>query len=108
MAFQKTYCSNESCPRHTEYSGGRFIYSAEKRAFFCEDCFHVPVQLNDCKELYSFVTTHLTGQPIEVKGKAHLQRLEKEHGVSHHQMNHDERNWNVPPPVRQRPEFRLP
>ena len=100
MAYQKSYCANESCSKHTTYTGGTFVFSLENRKLYCEDCFHVKPQLNDCKELYSFTTTHLNGKPIEVRGKAHLQQLEKEFGVSHHQLNNDEAHWNTPPTPR--------
>lgn len=100
MAFAKTYCSNSQCERHTVYTGGRFIYSAEKRAFFCEDCFSVPLIMNSAKNLWQFTTTHFTGEKIQVKGLAHLRQLEKEYGCSSHAANYEERHWDTPPPVK--------
>jgi hypothetical protein len=100
MAYVKTYCANSTCPKHTKYTGGRFVYSSEKRAFFCEDCFHVPMVLNSAKNLWEFTTTHFTGYPVHVKDLAHLRQLEKEHGCSSHAANNMESNWSVPPPVK--------
>jgi len=31
--------------------------------------------------IFPYVTTHLTGQPIEIKSASHLRSLEKQHGV---------------------------
>lgn len=98
-------CANGDCPKHTIHTGGEFIYSAEKRAWFCKDCFYVPTVLNPGKNLWEFTTTHLTGQPVQVKGLAHLRQLEREHGVSSHAANNMESSWNSPPPPRRGPEL---
>jgi hypothetical protein len=104
MAYKKIMCANESCPKHTEYSGGEFNYSVERRAFFCKDCFHsAPPILSDCADRWNFTTTHFNGERIEVRGKAHLQQLEKQFGVSNHALNYDHKNWNTPPPVKPHP-----
>lgn len=94
----RTYCANKSCPKHTTYSGGQFIYSAEKRAFFCSDCFYEagPVLPNMAKSAFDFVTSTITGKPIRVEGINHLQRLEKEHGCSSVVLNCDRSNWGAP------------
>ena len=104
MAYQRTMCANQSCEKSRVYSGGVFNYSAERRAFFCQDCFHsAPLVLADCADRWNFATTHFNGQRIEVKGKAHLQRLEQEYGCSSHALNYDSKNWNTPPPVKPHP-----
>lgn len=102
MAFQKMYCANEACPKHTVHSGGTFVFSQEDRKMYCDDCFHIKPVMNDCKNLYSFSTTHLNGKLIEVRDKKHLQQLEKEFGVSHQQLNQDQAHWDTPPTPRTR------
>lgn len=97
------YCANENCPKHTVKSGGEFIYSMEKRAFYCKDCFHTPAIMNPGKNLWEFTTTHFTGEPVHVKSLAHLRQLEKQYGVSNHAANHMESGWSTPPPVKQAP-----
>lgn len=97
------YCANGDCPKHLSRSGGEFIYSAEKRAFFCKDCFNVPTVFNAGKNLWEFTTTHFNGQRVEVKGLAHLRQLEKEYGCSNHSANNMESGWSTPPPMRERP-----
>ena len=96
-------CATEGCPKHLEHRGGQFIYSREDNCFYCKDCFNVPRYTDDCKELYDFTTTHLTGEPIHVHGKRHLMQLEKAFGVSHHQLNYDQKHWELPPSVREQP-----
>lgn len=96
----KQYCANESCPKHTVASGGRFIYSREQSKFFCEDCFHIPAVLNSAKNLWDFTTTHLDGNPIHVRSLEHMRQLEKQFGVSNHAANHMESQWNSPPPIK--------
>ena len=104
MAFEKTYCANSACIKHTEYRGGEFVYSAEHKAFFCKDCFKsAPAVLPMCRDRWNFTTTHFNGQPIRVHGQAHLRQLEKQYGVSSHALNYDSRNWDTPPPVRPHP-----
>lgn len=97
MGFSKTYCANVNCPKHTVYTGGRFIYSKEKRAFYCEDCFHPEVIMNGAKNLWDFTTTHFNGHPIHVQGLSHLRELEKQYGCSSHAANHMQADWNTPP-----------
>lgn len=98
------FCANEGCPKHLTKCGGAFIYSRERQAFFCKDCFQAaPPVLADCKDRWNFTTTHFTGQPIEVKGLNHLRQLEKQYGCSNHAANNMERNWSTPPPVRSIP-----
>lgn len=94
------YCANPDCPKHTVKSGGVFIYSREKRDFFCDDCFQVPIVHNDGENRWHFTTTHFDGNPIEVKGLGHLRQLEKNFGCSSHAANYDQKNWNTPPPVK--------
>lgn len=96
-------CANPNCRWHTEVKGGAFNYSPEQKGFFCEDCFWVAPLDPDCKDRWHFTTTHFNGQPIEVKGAAHLRQLEKQFGVSSHAYNHDSRNWDTPPSVRPQP-----
>lgn len=102
MAAKQT-CANSECPKHEVPSGGRFIYSAERKAWFCEDCFHVPVVFNEGKNLWEFTTTHFNGQPVHVRSLSHLRELEKQYGCSNHAANNMESNWNVPPPMRRAP-----
>lgn len=98
MSFQKTYCANPNCLKHTVYTGGEFIYSQERKAFFCKDCFYdgSSVLGNNAKSAFDFVTSTITGKPIHVKGMQHLQRLEKEHGCSSVVLNCDRSNWDRP------------
>jgi hypothetical protein len=102
MAYQRTMCANENCPKHSVYSGGEFVYSTVARAFFCKDCFRIKPVMNDgaTEGRWNFTTTHFNGHRIEVKGLRHLRELEKEFGCSNHAANHEERNWSTPPPVR--------
>ena len=95
-------CGNPDCPKHHTNCGGEFMYSREKRDWFCKDCFYVPAVLNPGKNLWEFTTSHFTGQPIQVKGLEHLRQLEKEYGCSNHVANNMEKNWSTPPPVRER------
>lgn len=98
------FCANEGCPKHLTKSGGEFIYSREKSAFFCKECFQAaPAVMNDCQDRWHFTTTHFNGQRVEVKGLSHLRQLEKQFGVSNHAANNDQRNWGAPPPIRERP-----
>jgi len=98
MAYRKNYCANVSCPKHTVYSGGGFVYSAERQAFLCTDCFYSRGQVlpNVAKSAFDFVTTTLTGEPVRVESMQHLQRLEKEHGCSSVVLNCDRSNWGSP------------
>lgn len=98
MAYQKTYCSNPQCEKHTVYSGGEFIYSTEKKGFFCKDCFYSvgPVLPTMAKSAFDFVTSTITGKPVHVESMQHLQRLEKEHGCSSVVLNCDRSNWGRP------------
>ncbi len=96
-------CANPDCRWSKEVKGGSFQYSAERRGFFCEDCFWVRPIDPDCKDRWHFTTTHFNGQPIEVKGAAHLRQLEKQFGVSNHAFNYDRSNWDSPPSVRPQP-----
>lgn len=96
-------CATVGCPKNLEHRGGEFIYSRERNAFFCKDCFHIPAVLDDCKELYTFQTRHLNGELIQVNGKRHLMQLEKAYGVSHHQLNNEQRHWSDPPSHRPEP-----
>lgn len=97
MAFQRTMCGNPACPKHTVYSGGQFIYSPTRKAFFCSDCFYeAPVLPNTAKSAFEFVTTAITGKPVHVESMQHLQRLEKEHGCSSVVLNCDRSNWDHP------------
>jgi hypothetical protein len=98
MAYKKTFCANEACSKHTIYSGGQFIYSAERRGMFCSDCFHgrgsrLP---SVAKSAFDFVTSTITGKPIHVESMQHLQRLETEHGCSSVVLNCDRGNWDRP------------
>jgi len=98
MAYQKTYCANPSCPKHSAYSGGEFIYSAEKKGFYCTDCFRngSAALPNVAKSAFDFVTSTITGKPDHVESMQHLQRLEKEHGCSSVVLNCDRSNWGRP------------
>ena len=104
MAFQKIYCADPGCRWHTESKGGSFNYSAEKKGFYCDDCFNAPFPvLNPGKELWHFTTTHLNGERIEVKDRAHLLRLEKQFGVSNQALHNDQAHWDIPPSSRPEP-----
>lgn len=100
MASRGMYCMNPDCRWHTEKKGGSFTYSMERRGLICDECERFPSLPSDCKERWNFTTTHFNGRPIEVKGRAHLQQLEKQFGVSNHALNYDQRNWDSPPPVK--------
>lgn len=93
MAFEKHMCANEVCVKHTEQRGGKFRFVGGK--WYCDECAASRIVFSDGKNLYEFTTTHLTGEPIHVRGKAHLRDLERKHGVSHHQLNYAEKNWSV-------------
>lgn len=101
--MQHLYCANEQCRKHTVHTGGKFIYSLEKRCILCEDCFHAPTISNATKDPYWFTTTHFNGEAIEVKGRRHLRWLEQQYGCSSHIANYDSKNWNTPPPVKPMP-----
>ena len=93
----RTMCGNPSCPKHTTYSGGEFIYSPMRKAFFCKDCFYdAPILPNTAKSAFDFVTTAITGKPVHVESMQHLSRLEKEHGCSSVVLNCDRSNWDHP------------
>jgi hypothetical protein len=94
----RTTCSNTECPKHTEYKGGHFIYSPERKAWFCDECFRSRPVLNDGRALWDFTTTHFNGEPIHVTSLAHLRQLEQQYGCSNHAANNMEKNWNSPPP----------
>ena len=98
MAYKKSMCSNPACEKHAVYSGGEFIYSAERKGFFCKDCFYTGSRLlsNNAKSAFDFETTAITGKPIHVESMQHLQRLEKEHGCSSVVLNCDRSNWGSP------------
>lgn len=93
MAIEPQFCANKNCIKHTEHRGGVFRFKVSTGETFCEDCFRPGVQMNPGMELYDFTTTHLNGERIHVRGKAHLQQLERKFGVSHQQLNNMERNW---------------
>jgi hypothetical protein len=93
MAVEKSYCANESCPKHRVYSGGKFTVRLSDGKTFCSDCFQWAGTGQTCKDLWNFVTPHFTGYPVHVKGLSHLRRLEREHGCSNHAANYDQRNW---------------
>ena len=99
----RTMCRNRRCPKHTVYTGGEFIYSSERKAFFCKECFRVPAIMNGAKNLWEFDTTHFNGEKIHVRNAAHLQQLEKQYGVSNHAFHNDEAHWDIPPSSRPEP-----
>ena len=98
MGYQKTYCANPECEKHTVYSGGRFMYSMERKAMFCSDCFYdgSTVLPSMAKSAFDFTTTTITGKPVHVRSMQHLQRLEKEHGCSSVVLNENRSNWDRP------------
>ena len=97
-------CANPDCRWSKEVKGGSFRYSAERRGIYCDDCFSAPpAVLNPGKDLWTFTTTHLNGERVEVKGLAHLRQLEKQHGVSNQALNNDQAHWDIPPSVRSEP-----
>jgi hypothetical protein len=98
MAYQKSYCANPQCEKHTVYSGGEFIYSAKEKKFYCSDCFRggrssLPTM---AKSAFEFETDAFTGKPVHVESMQHLQRLEKEYGCSSVVLNCDRSNWGSP------------
>lgn len=104
MAYQTTYCADPGCRWHTEVKGGHFNYSAERKGFYCDDCFNAaPPVLDGCKNLWDFTTTHFNGEKIHVTDGAHLDRLCKQFGVSNHAREHYKSNWDTPPSVRPQP-----
>lgn len=44
---------------------------------------HAEARTHTPGSAWPFVTTHITGKPIEVRSEAHLQELCKAHGVKH-------------------------
>lgn len=96
--FQKTYCANSACEKNTVYTGGQFIYSAERKGFYCSDCFYTGGQAlpNTAKSAFDFTTTTITGKPVHVRSMQHLSQLEKEHGCSSVVLNCDRGNWDRP------------
>ena len=100
MAFQRTTCSNENCPRHTDYRGGRFVYSVDRKAWFCQDCINLRPVMNEGMALWDFTTTHFNGEAIHVKGLSHLRQLERQFGCSNHAANYEESKWSQPPAPR--------
>ena len=98
MAYQRTFCANPNCEKHTVYSGGQFFYSAVRKGFYCSDCFYDggPILPNVAKSAFEFDTTTITGKPVHVESMQHLQRLEKEHGCSSVVLNCDRSNWGGP------------
>lgn len=98
--MEQTRCANVSCPRHTDYAGGRFRFV--RGEWFCHECADMAgtgVVFNTGKNLWDFTTTHFNGHAVHVKSLAHLRELEREHGCSNHAANHMERNWDTPPPA---------
>jgi hypothetical protein len=98
MAYEKTYCANPECPKHTVYTGGKFLYSFERKGFYCQDCYYDrgPILPNTAKSAFEFVTTAFTGKPIQVNGIKHLERLEKQYGCSSVVLNNNQSNWGSP------------
>jgi hypothetical protein len=104
MAFQKMFCAEPGCRWHTESKGGHFNYSAERKGFYCEDCFNAPPPvLNPGKELWHYATTHFNGERIEIKDGAHLDRLCRQFGVSNQARENMESHWNDAPSSRPEP-----
>jgi hypothetical protein len=96
-------CSNPDCRWNKEVKGGSFPYSHRFGGFVCQDCLHMRPVFNPGKNLWSFTTTHLNGERIEVKGLSHLRQLEKQFGVSNQALNNDQSHWDIPPSVRPEP-----
>ena len=96
----KMFCSNPECQWSKEEKGGRFLFSMVDKNWYCEECYQAPRMQDNCNSQFHFTTTHFNGKPIEVKGIRHLQKLEKEFGVSNHDLNYD--RMDTPPPMRQR------
>lgn len=93
--MEQMRCANLSCIKSEEHRGGRYRFVNGK--WFCKECAEwagTGAIMNSGMDLYRFTTTSLTGHPIDVNGKAHLQQLERHFGVSHHQFNNYERNWS--------------
>ena len=97
-------CSNPDCRWSKEVKGGNFQYSAERRGFFCDDCFWVKPVLDGCKNLWEFDTTHFNGEKIHVKNLAHLDQLCRQYGVSNQARENYKSNWDCPPSVRPQPQ----
>lgn len=91
--MEPQYCANPECVKHTERRGGKFRVRPSDGATFCEDCWWNAGTPEPGKDRWNFVTTHFDGTPVHVKGLAHLRQLEKQHGVSNHAANFDERHW---------------
>lgn len=95
-------CANPNCIKHLEKRGGQFVYSKERNAWFCEDCFkYGDMVMNGAKNLWDFTTTHFNGEKVHVRSLSHLRELEKQYGCSSHAANHMEKQWGVPPSVRE-------
>ena len=86
-------CSALECPKHTEYSGGKF--RLVNGQWFCDECAKWQGQLGaPCASRYEFTTTHFNGKPVRVRGLNHLRQCEKEFGVSSCIANMEQRNWD--------------
>lgn len=85
----KTMCSNVNCVKHTEYSGGRFLFLDGQ--WFCEECAasYVP---HTCRSLWDFVTTHGDGKRTHIKSLGELRAYEKRTGTSNQLANYTEKN----------------
>lgn len=87
-----TYCANENCIRHTDYSGGRFRYSPQDSLWYCEECYATRYMGEPGKNLWDFVTSHGDGQRTHIRSLKELRAYEKRTGTSNQLANYREAN----------------
>lgn len=94
-------CAMDGCTKHLERRGGGFVWSREKNALFCTDCFRAMngnnTVFNSGKNLWEFTTTHFNGERVHVRNLTHLRELEKRFGCSNWAANNMESRWNETP-----------
>lgn len=92
--MQPQFCADESCIKHTEHRGGRFLYSSADGKTYCEDCYGLHTVREPGKNLWDYYTTHLDGQKRYIGSLQNMRKLEREFGVSNQAANNDVRNWS--------------
>lgn len=91
--MEPQYCADESCVKHTEHRGGRFLYSTTDGKTYCEECFGLHRVHNEGKNLWDYHTTHFDGTKRYIGSLQNMRKLEKQFGVSNHAANFMTRNW---------------
>jgi hypothetical protein len=88
-----TFCDNTQCPRHTEYSGGRFVFHQGDKKWYCAECTKIRAVMNPGKALWDYSTTHFDGQKRYIGSLANMRKLEQQFGVSNQAANFMEGSW---------------